>query len=154
MEKQSIVIRPMNSDDVPAVQKIEVVSFPDSPWTEETYVHELCNNHFAHYFVAEKNDVIVGYIGLWIVVDDAQITTIAISPESRGNGYANTLMDFIIDYCKPTVRQISLEVNVNNHHAIKLYESKGFVYGGIRKDYYGAGKDAHVMWVRLDGEKY
>lgn len=154
MATESVNIRKMEPKDILDVQQIEIVSFVDSPWTKDTYVHEIHKNQFAHYFVLEKNNNVIGYIGVWIVIDDAQITTIAIKPEERGNGYASQLMDFIIDYCQPSVKQLSLEVNVNNESAIHLYESKGFIYGGIRKDYYGIGKDAHVMWVRLDGEKY
>ena len=140
----------MMLDDIDDVHKIEEEAFPFTTWKKETYIHEVTLNNFAHYFVLEIDESIIGYIGMWIVIDDGQITTIAVKREYQGRGYAKKLMNFAMDYMQPPVKRVSLEVNVKNESAIKLYESLGFLYGGIRKDYYGPGMDAHVMWVNLD----
>ena len=55
MAAESVNIRKMEPKDILDVQQIEIVSFVDSPWTKETYVHEIHKNQFAHYFVLEKN---------------------------------------------------------------------------------------------------
>lgn len=143
----------MTLDDIDDVHEIEVEAFPLTTWNKETYIHEVTLNQFAHYFVLEVQGKIAGHIGTWIVIDDGQITTIAIKHQYRKKGLAKQLMQFVMDYMAPSVKRVSLEVSVDNVSAMKLYESLGFLYGGIRKDYYGEGMDAHVMWVNLD-ERY
>jgi len=143
------VIRHMEIDDLEAVHEIETASFPNTSWNMESFLKELTVNQFAHYFVMEENDEIVGYCGLWMVIDQSQITTIAIAKHARGNGLGNALLKYVKEYAAEQSDFLSLEVSVDNEPAMKLYEKEDFKYGGVRKDYYGPGKDAHVMWVKL-----
>ena len=76
----------MTLKDVPQVFDIERNSFNDSSWTIDAFYHEIEQNEFAHYFIIEFNGVIIGYIGIWIVIDQAQITTVAIDELYRGYG--------------------------------------------------------------------
>ncbi|AKG75356.1 ribosomal protein S18-alanine N-acetyltransferase [Salinicoccus halodurans] len=139
----------MEIDDLEAVHEIESASFPNTSWNLESFLRELTVNQFAHYFVMEKDEEIIGYCGLWMVIDQSQITTIAISRSARGNGYGNALLRHVKEYAAAQSDILSLEVSIDNVPAMTLYEKEGFKYGGIRKDYYGPGKDAHVMWVEL-----
>ncbi|TDM01398.1 ribosomal-protein-alanine N-acetyltransferase [Macrococcus hajekii] len=142
----------MTTDDVPAVYKIEQVSFPSGSWTIDAFYHELEKNEFAHYFVVEDGAEVIGYLGMWIVIDQAQITTLAIREDKRGLGLSKVLMEYIMNYARLTCEMMSLEVREENASARGLYERMGFSYGGVRRDYYGAGQDAKVMWVRLRNE--
>lgn len=140
----------MELDDIPFVLEVEKASFT-TPWTKETYEHEITNNDYAHYFVVEADDNIIGYVGIWLVESDAQITNIAILPSYRGYKIGEKLFGFALQYViqKGAIR-LSLEVRVSNVIAQKLYRKFGLVPGGIRKGYYpDDGEDALVMWVDL-----
>ncbi|MFC3387766.1 ribosomal protein S18-alanine N-acetyltransferase [Salinicoccus sesuvii] len=140
----------MTIEDLKSVYDIECASFPHTSWNMESFLRELTANQFAYYFVIEKEGNIVGYCGMWLVIDQSQITTIAVSGKEQGQGYGRQLMQHAKAYASNSADILSLEVSIDNEKAIKLYEKEGFLYGGIRKDYYGPGKDAHVMWMKLN----
>lgn len=87
--ESELTIRAMQVDDVPSVFDIERESFNDSSWTIDAFYHELNENNFAKYFVIIFENEIIGYLGLWIVIDQAQITTVAIRKDYRGYGLDN-----------------------------------------------------------------
>ena len=143
-------IRRMTSEDVRAVMDVEKASF-SVPWTEETFQKEMDDNPYAYYYVAEKDGEIIGYCGLWLIIDEAHVTNIAIHPDYRGNKYGERLFRHT---CKEAINhgaiQLSLEVRVSNTAAQHMYRKFGMVPGGIRKRYYtDNGEDALVMWVGL-----
>ncbi|MGV3244411.1 ribosomal protein S18-alanine N-acetyltransferase [Staphylococcus sp. 11261D007BR] len=142
----------MTVQDVPMVNHIEQLSFNDSSWTKDAFYHELLENNFAHYFVIEYDNDIIGYCGIWIVIDQAQVTTIAITPHNRGIGLGQLLLQYVMNYAAHSATTMSLEVRVENETAQHVYQKLGFEYGGRRKNYYGDGKDALVMWVNLNDE--
>ncbi|KAA1036610.1 ribosomal protein S18-alanine N-acetyltransferase [Macrococcus equipercicus] len=142
----------MTVGDVPAVYDIEQQSFPSGSWTMDAFYHELEKNEFGHYFVMTLDDQVIGYLGLWIVIDQAQITTVAIAETLRGCGYGQLLLEYVMNYARMTCEMMSLEVREENAAARHVYEKLGFSYGGLRRDYYGPGQDAKVMWVRLKNE--
>lgn len=150
MDESAAIIRQMTLEDVEAVYSIECASFPDTSWSIEAFRRELTANEFATYFVIEHSGEIVGYCGTWIIIDQSQITTIAIDRSVRGYGYGKALLQYAKAFARKSAEILSLEVSVDNERAMTLYENEGFKYGGIRKDYYGPGKDAHVMWVNLN----
>lgn len=145
-----VMIRKMEIEDVVQVLEVERASFP-TPWTTDIFYQEIVDNKHAHYYVIEVDKKIVGYVGMWIVIDDAQITNIAISPEYRGKHYGERLFQFVIQLLLSlNVKRLSLEVRVSNIVAQKLYRKFGLVPGGIRKNYYtDNGEDAIVMWINL-----
>jgi len=102
------------------------------------------------YMVAVKDGLVVGFAGMWIILDEAHITNIAVHPEYRGFGIGTMLMESLISICKiENVIGITLEVRVSNQRAINLYKKFGFVEEGIRKAYYEDNKeDALIMWKR------
>ncbi|WP_420802022.1 ribosomal protein S18-alanine N-acetyltransferase [Staphylococcus saccharolyticus] len=139
----------MSVKDVPQVFDIERESFNDSSWTIDAFYHEIEQNEFATYFVIEYDDKIIGYLGLWIVIDQAQITTVAITHQFRGFGLGQLLLEYVKNYASHTCEVMSLEVRIGNEIAQHVYKNLGFQYGGKRKNYYGEGEDAIVMWVNL-----
>lgn len=148
-EQSGLTIRKMIPGDVPFIFEIEQKAFPSGSWSLDAFYHELEKNEFAHYFTMIQDDKIIGYLGMWIVIDQAQITTVAIDETLRGNGYGKLLLEYVMNYARITSEMMSLEVREENLAARRLYESLGFTYGGVRRDYYGPNQDAKVMWVKL-----
>ncbi|UOQ44335.1 ribosomal protein S18-alanine N-acetyltransferase [Halobacillus salinarum] len=143
-------IRPMETEDIEEVMDVEKASFA-VPWTEETFRNEVLDNPYAHYFVIEEGGRVFGYCGLWLIIDEAHITNIAIHPEFRGQKYGEDLFRrTFMEAIEGGAIQLSLEVRVSNTAAQHLYRKFGMKPGGIRKHYYtDNGEDALVMWVGL-----
>ncbi len=146
-----LTCRLMTNDDLNRVMEIERDAF-SHPWDRSIFQYELNENKFAHYLVYEYGEKIIGFCGLWIVMDEAQITNIAIHSDYRGKGFGERILSSVFQYLKMfRVKKVSLEVRVSNVVAKNLYRKMGFKDGGIRKNYYvDNGEDALVMWVNLD----
>ncbi len=147
------MIRSMKLSDLDKVSKIEQEAF-SHPWSKEDFEVELQSNPFALYFVLEDEDVIKAYIGIWMIYEKAQITTIAVDKEFRRQGLSKILMEYLDKLClENSVEEISLEVRVSNEKAINLYHNFGFKEKGIRKDYYQDNhEDAYLMVKVVKGE--
>ncbi|WP_077324404.1 ribosomal protein S18-alanine N-acetyltransferase [Virgibacillus siamensis] len=145
-----LVLRDMKLSDTSDVMLVETASY-DAPWPEDIFHQEIANNHYAHYYVAVADGKIVGYAGMWLVIDDAQITNIAISPEHRGQKYGQKLFYHMMKQAVLMgAKRMSLEVRESNIPAQRMYRKFGLVPGGIRKNYYTDNQeDAIVMWVNL-----
>lgn len=143
-------IRKMEQLDIKDVMEIDQQTFT-SPWNEEIFIHEVNENNYAHYFIVETDKEIIGYVGLWIVYEDAQITNIALLKKYRGYKIGEKLFGYALQYAhKQGAERLSLEVRMSNIVAQNLYRKFGLVPGGIRKKYYtDDNEDALVMWVNL-----
>lgn len=100
---------------------------------------------------------IVGYAGLWLMVEEAHITTIAVHPRYRGRGIGELLLIRMIDTAREIgARWLTLEVRKSNHVAQALYHKYTFKEMGVRRRYYtDDGEDALVMWTEpLDSEVF
>lgn len=171
-------IEPMRPDDVPEVSEVERQCFtnpwPQSAYRRElrspqnnTYVvlRRYLNGDEAEASVESRGrigilpfrrrtsiqqrpDPIVGFAGMWIVMDEAHITTIGVLPEYRGNGLGELLL---VTLCTAAMRHgaewVTLEVRVSNDSAQALYRKYGFTQQGVRRRYYSDnGEDAYIMW--------
>ncbi len=148
---RNVTYRKMVSDDVPVVYEIEVTSFP-VPWTLDSFYYEVHENQYAHYVLAiDENDNIIGFCGMWMVIDAAQITNVAVIEEARGRGIGEGLMREAMQIARLHGMEVmTLEVRVTNTVAQNLYRKLQFQDGGIRKGYYTDNwEDALVMWVNL-----
>jgi ribosomal-protein-alanine N-acetyltransferase len=145
-----IKFRPMTLNDIDEVLTIEKASFT-LPWSREAFYNELVHNQYAKYIVMEYNHRIIGYCGMWVVIDEAHITNVAVLPEYRGKKLGEALMRKVMETAKQLgATTMTLEVRVSNHVAQSLYRKLGFLNGGIRKQYYSDNQeDALVMWVNL-----
>lgn len=146
----NVRIRMMDLIDMDGVLEVENRSF-SAPWTREAFYQEIVKNQFAYYFIASIGGKIVGYCGLWVVVENANITNIAVDPDYRKQGIGEALMQGAVDMARMLgAEKLSLEVRVSNEGAQHLYRKFGFQPGGIRKNYYTEDQeDALVMWVNL-----
>lgn len=118
------------------------------PWSKEALADDIAENEKAVYIVAEEEEQIAGYAGMWITLDEAHITNVAVHPKFRKRGIGKTIMGALLRLAKRygAVHQ-TLEVRVSNKAAISLYESLGFEGVGVRKNYYCDNhEDALIMW--------
>ena len=143
-----ISIRPMRVEDITGVLEIEQMSFP-TPWPRDAYQHELSDNRLACYLVAQEFNRTVGYAGMWVILDEAHVTTIAVDPLHRRRRIGERLVVALIDEAmKRGARWMTLEVRKSNLGAQTLYRKYGFKDIGVRKGYYSDNReDAIVMWT-------
>lgn len=146
MNSSECIIRRMTLDDLDAVLAIEEATFP-RPWTRDNFEKELTTNVAARYFVAEKEGRVIGFTGAWMVIDEGEITNVAIAPEERGHGYGRVMLTYVMQYlANLCAGYVTLEVRASNEVAQSLYKSLGFFKVGVRKRYYeDNGEDAFIM---------
>jgi ribosomal-protein-alanine N-acetyltransferase len=100
---------------------------------------------------------IVGYAGIWVMTDEAHVTTIASHPEMRGRGVGELLLVSLIHRATEIgARWMTLEVRASNAVAQNLYRKYTFKEMGMRRRYYSDnGEDALVMWTdALDSDSF
>jgi ribosomal-protein-alanine N-acetyltransferase len=141
-----LVIEAMRLEDVDEVQRIEEASFT-TPWPPNAYRSELTTNRLASYLVGRIDDRIVAYGGMWLMVDEAHITTFAVHPAWRGQHIGERLLLAFFDLARDRrARELTLEVRLSNLPARRLYEKYGFRPVGVRPRYYSDNnEDALIM---------
>lgn len=143
-----ITICPLKESYIDEIVAISKLSFR-SIWDKNSFIEEL-NNGFARYVVALKDDIVIGYGGMWVIIDEGHITNIAVHPEFRGNGIGSLIVESLINICTiEHVPSLTLEVRKSNFIAQNLYKKYGFTEEGLRPKYYGDNQeDAIIMWKR------
>ena len=140
---------PMTISHFEEIEPILSTEFDDF-WNSSILKQELENPN-SHYFVAIQNDSIVGFAGVWKAVDEYHITDIVVRKDLRCKGIGSHLLEKLIETAKlEKVVSVTLEVNINNVPAKKLYEKYGFQPLGIRKKYYNQTDDAVIMTLFLN----
>jgi [ribosomal protein S18]-alanine N-acetyltransferase len=141
-----VVVGPMEIGDVSAVHEIERLSFR-TPWPAYAFEQELKGNRLARYLVARAGDRVVGFAGLWTMVDDAHITTFGVHPDWRRQGIGRQLLLNLVEVAIAIgARRMTLEVRPSNEAAQALYRGFGFEVAGRRPGYYtDDGEDALIM---------
>jgi [ribosomal protein S18]-alanine N-acetyltransferase len=153
---RAMLIEPMAQSDLPAVLRIEGLSFTTS-WPANAFSNEIRDNKLAHYFVGRLGGQLVAYGGIWAILEDSHITTIAVHPEYRGLKLGEEMLLKLLDEAiLQGASWITLEVRESNEVAQKLYRKYGFTTVSTRRGYYSDnGENALVMWAgNLKGELY
>ena len=142
-----VIIRQAVPGDAEDIYEIEQICFPD-PWSLDSIRYELEENPRAFYVVAQHSGKVVGYAGLWWVVDEGHITNVAVRPGYRNRKIAEGILRTLIEHTtEEGILHHTLEVRQSNEAAIGLYEKFGFETCGVRKGYYRfGGEDALIMW--------
>lgn len=129
------------------VLTIEREVFARSAWSAEQLLAELAGVPDArHYVVATDDEDIVGYAGLAVNADTADVMSVAVAAQSQGRGAGRALVEALLTHAgSRDVHEVLLEVRVENEPAIGLYAALGFDRIARRRDYYGPGADGLVM---------
>ncbi len=150
MAAANIIYRRMAVEDLPQVQLVERKCF-STPWSRSIFLSEITRNDNAIYIVAVVAERIVGYAGIWIILDEGHITNIGVDPAFRRQGIGRGLLEELTlqAMCRGIIA-MTLEVRLSNYEAQALYRKLGFEPSGIRKEYYQDDKeDALIMWREL-----
>jgi ribosomal-protein-alanine N-acetyltransferase len=161
-DRLPFVVEPMAVSDLGDVMIIEKLSF-SSPWSERAYRFEIEQNASSVMLVvrpafplslwdrirgrAGVTSPVLGYGGLWLLVDEAHISTIAVHPQWRGRGLGELLLLSLLEQgAKRGMQRATLEVRVSNESAQGLYHKLGFEIAGRQKRYYSDNnEDAFIM---------
>ena len=144
---KSLRFEPLSQHHLAKVLEIEQEANP-APWSEKSFTNELSNPQ-SMFLVAIGDGKVVGYGGYWRCIDEAHITTVAVSVEARRQGIGKRLMTTLLNHAVDEGMTCStLEVRAGNVSAITMYENMGYVVAARRKGYYPDNKeDALVMWL-------
>ncbi len=144
-------IKEINEDFTEDIVKINHLCFKNK-WSITT-IHDELDSKFTKYFAAFYGNTLIGYIGLWLILDEAHITSVAVHPEFRRLKIGSKLIQKAIAATnKLNINSYTLEVRSKNEPAINLYKGFGFKEEGLRKNYY-KDDDAIIMWKRLSLEE-
>ena len=137
-------ITEMTLDDLEQMKNTLYSDF-DNFWSYNVLKKELENDKTKYIIAKDKNEV-VGFAGISVIFDEATLNNIVVKKSYRGKGIGGEMLETLIDLCSDmNLKTFTLEVNVENTPAIKLYEKFGFKNLGIRKKYYNNTTDAYIM---------
>ena len=144
----AFIVREMNRDDIPRIAELESLCFSE-PWSEKALSESL--DAGTLFFVAQKGDEVIGYIGISVISGEGYITNVAVFPEYRKMGVASALLNRVIKLKdEMPLEFVSLEVRASNDAAISLYNKLGFLECGRRKGFYrNPTEDASIMTRRF-----
>lgn len=174
----SYYLAPMRLEDIPEVSRVERQCFsnpwPQSAYRRE--LRNLSNNYyvvlwhrpdqpdeggrhesrgglsgllpFVRRHEPRSTDQVAGFGGMWILYDEAHVTTIGVAPSHRGRGLGELLLVDLFEHAwQRNAEWLTLEVRVSNESAQSLYHKYGFSRQGLRRRYYSDnGEDAYIMW--------
>ena len=142
----TVTLRPMTTDDLGAVMRLEEELFAPDTWTRSMYLEELGLTDTRRYLVAVDGDQVVGYAGLIAYPDEAHIATIGVTTARQGEGIGGTLLDALLAEADRRSPVVLLEVRATDEATQGLYRRRGFTPIGVRPNYYPlSGEDAVVM---------
>ena len=156
LERLPYVVEPMTLDDIDQVMEIEKIAF-SAPWSARAYRYEITQNDHSTMLVVRQARMptsllahlrrrlklstsapapVLGYAGLWLLVDEVHICTIAVHPQWRGRGLGELLLSSLLVQGKLLgAHRATLEVRVSNNAALELYLKYGFQIVSRRKRY-------------------
>ncbi len=153
---RTLEISAMRTEDIARVLHVESLCFT-TPWPRNAFLNELTDNKLAHYYIGRFEDRIVAYGGLWVILEDAHITTVAVEPMHQHKRFGEQMLIKLIDEAiERGARWITLEVRESNIAAQNLYKKYGFTVVSTRRGYYSDNdENALVMWAgNLKGAIY
>ena len=151
----AVVLARLRWWDLEDVTSIERDLFGAEAWTPAQFWSELARVPESRwYVVAREQGSIVGYAGVFVVGPEADVQTVAVARAAQGRGIGGQLVAALADCARERgAAVLHLEVRADNEAARALYSRLGFAVVGRRRDYYGRGRDAVLMSLRLPRER-
>ena len=130
-------LRVAGPDDLELFAALEAEVFAEDPWTPYMIAEELSSPASRYWIATDESGDVVGYGGVKIGGDQADVMTIGVRPHARGQGIGATILGELLAGSREAgAREIFLDVRPSNEGAIGLYESRGFVEIGRRPRYF------------------
>jgi ribosomal-protein-alanine N-acetyltransferase len=145
---EDVTIVAMRTAHVDELMPYEREMFGTEAWTASGYLAELADTERRTYLVAQgPSGELLGWAGVMVIADSAEILTVGVVPEARRRGVARALVrELVREAVRRGAVEAFLEVRVDNPAARALYADEGFAEVGARPGYYDAGRvDAVVM---------
>jgi len=140
----------MRPEDMAEVMAVERAAY-SSGWPATAFERELTQNPMARYIVLRDGACVAGFAGLWLMVEEAHIVTVAVLPEHRGKGFGAILVHALLHLAITSGMALAtLEVRESNHVARSLYRKYGFYEVGVRKRYYADNREDAVIMTTED----
>ena len=152
-----IYINPLQKTDIDTICRISADAYGAHHWAEDSFYSEISNNIAKYYTARISTGEITGFAGSWHIIDEAHITTLAVSKNYQRQHIAEALIVNLLEDCyNGLIKYITLEVRISNIPAIELYKKYGFKSLGSRKGYYqDNNEDALIMWTEnIFSEEY
>ena len=150
---EALILRELSWRDIPALTALEEEIFGRDAWSAATWWAELAARPQRHYLVAAGGERIVGYAGIDVRGETADLMTMAVVPGGRRRGVAAALLARLVDRAHLAgATSMLLEVRADNAAARTFYRRADFQDVSTRPRYYQPdGVDAVVMRRRLPG---
>lgn len=144
-----IEIDRMKESDLEMICSIENENFT-SPWSKKSF-RETIRKENTIYLTAKEKDEVIGYCGLWKILDEGEITNVSVSREHRGKQVGRLLLQALLDGGSAEgVTTFHLEVRKSNIPAISLYRKCGFRITGERRDFYEKPKENALLMQKVN----
>lgn len=151
MGKENILpftIRPATIQDLQAISDLETECFT-IPWSRKSLETDLQGNQYAHYLAAVRAGKVIGYIGLYLIFEDAEITNLAVTSSCRAQGVGTALVRAACSIAAQSgAVQMTLEVRESNYAARSLYRREGFHEISVRKAYYSDNRENAIIMLK------
>lgn len=130
---------------IEGAERLERLCFSE-PWSKKSL--EMLLSSGAVGFAVETDGTVAAYGGMMTVLDEGQITNVAVDPQKRRMGYGREIVRALIGYAEENgLVTVSLEVRETNLAAIALYEAFGFKKCGLRKNFYREPTESAIVMV-------
>lgn len=138
--------------DIPGLREVEVLSQP-SPWSDLVFERELEVPH-SSFWVVDESERIAGFLVFWVVYDEVHILNLAVHPDFRRRGVANSLLAALMKEAQENdMTSVTLEVRASNAAAQALYAGFGFDQIGRRKGYYADNSEDALVLAAIIEER-
>ena len=130
-------LRVATLDDLTILVDLEALTFPEDPWSPFMLADELSSPASRYWIAMDEAGVPIGYGGVKVGGDQADVMTIGVAPRARGHGVGRAILDALLEWARQAgAVEIFLDVRPSNEGAIALYNSRGFVEIGRRPRYF------------------
>ena len=130
-------LRAAGPGDLELFAALEAEVFSEDPWTPFMLADELMSPASRYWIAADESGAPIGYGGVKVGGDQADVMTIGVAPQARGSGVGRAILDALLDWARQAgAAEIFLDVRPSNEGAIALYNSRGFVEIGRRPRYF------------------
>ena len=145
--------RPLGIEDLEACLALDRMAL-NGLWTSKQWTRELTDDHRIALGIEDAESQLIALAAGWLVVDELQITAVAVAPHQRKQGLGTQITKALIQRGGIAgAVKASLDVASNNRAAIALYASLGFVTTGSRRKYYRDGSDALLQWLKIENSR-